>query len=391
MWRRLKTMPRGCQKLEAVVLVSIGTAALLFLLRTTGDSFMPQQAGEPTVTPSTQPSPTPSLVTPRPMPVCRENTSVANLSGFAGLPAHVQDFLRYKHCREFPQLLDVPGKCGGPEASRDVFLILAIKSAPMNYERREIIRKTWGEERTYAGARIRRVFLVGTASSAREAWKLDQLLQLEAAEHGDVLQWGFVDSFFNLTLKQVLFHTWLEARCPGVRFVFNGDDDVFVHTDNIVHYLQGMGDEGSERHLFVGQLITNVGPVREKWSKYYVPEQVTAAKLYPPYCGGGGLVMSGFTTHAIYRESLNIEIFPIDDVYLGMCLEKAGLVPASHMGIRTVGFHLPSAKLAAFDPCYYKELLLVHRFLPYEILVMWRALHQPGLKCGKKLEVYRND
>uniref|UniRef100_A0A7M4DYH2 Hexosyltransferase n=1 Tax=Crocodylus porosus TaxID=8502 RepID=A0A7M4DYH2_CROPO len=348
-------------------------------------------AGEPAVTPSAQPSPEPTLVSPRPTPVCRENASVANLSGFAGLPAHVKDFLRYRHCREFPQVLDVPGKCGGPEASRGVFLILAIKSAPANYERREIIRKTWGAERTYAGARIRRVFLVGTVLDPREASKLDQLLQLEAAEHGDVLQWRFVDSFFNLTLKQVLFHTWLEARCPGVRFVFNGDDDVFAHTDNIVHYLQGMGDEGSERHLFVGQLITNVGPVRAKWSKYYVPEQVTAAKLYPPYCGGGGLVMSGFTTHAIYRESLNIEVFPIDDVYLGMCLEKAGLVPASHMGIRTVGFHLPSAKLAAFDPCYYKELLLVHRFVPYEMLVMWRALHQPGLKCGRNLEVYRND
>ncbi|XP_019403605.1 PREDICTED: N-acetyllactosaminide beta-1,3-N-acetylglucosaminyltransferase 3 [Crocodylus porosus] len=384
-------MPRGCQKLEAVVLVTVGTAALLFLLRTTGNSSVPWQAGEPAVTPSAQPSPEPTLVSPRPTPVCRENASVANLSGFAGLPAHVKDFLRYRHCREFPQVLDVPGKCGGPEASRGVFLILAIKSAPANYERREIIRKTWGAERTYAGARIRRVFLVGTVLDPREASKLDQLLQLEAAEHGDVLQWRFVDSFFNLTLKQVLFHTWLEARCPGVRFVFNGDDDVFAHTDNIVHYLQGMGDEGSERHLFVGQLITNVGPVRAKWSKYYVPEQVTAAKLYPPYCGGGGLVMSGFTTHAIYRESLNIEVFPIDDVYLGMCLEKAGLVPASHMGIRTVGFHLPSAKLAAFDPCYYKELLLVHRFVPYEMLVMWRALHQPGLKCGRNLEVYRND
>ncbi|XP_048351770.1 N-acetyllactosaminide beta-1,3-N-acetylglucosaminyltransferase 3 [Sphaerodactylus townsendi] len=374
---------RWCRKLEVAILSFAGFTGLLFLLQNEKSRHDLKEAIEIS-------SPIRPIVTEHPKPIaeCRENVSVANLSGFAELPDHIKNFLRYKHCKEFPLLLDVPEKCGGPDKSYDVFLLLAIKSSPGNYERREIIRKTWGQERMYAGVHIRRLFLSGQVANAREARKINQLLKAETEENGDILQWDFHDSFFNLTLKQVLFHSWMEARCPGVRFVFNGDDDVFANTDNIIHYLLDIPGAGDE-HLFVGQLISNVGPIREKWSKYYVPEQVTASNSYPPYCGGGGVLMSGYTSRTIYKESQGIELFPIDDVYLGMCLQKAGLAPASHSGIRTVGVRVPSSKLESFDPCYYKELLLVHRFVPYEMLVMWRAINQPNLICGKRLEVYQ--
>uniref|UniRef100_A0ABM5ELR2 Hexosyltransferase n=2 Tax=Pogona vitticeps TaxID=103695 RepID=A0ABM5ELR2_9SAUR len=381
-------MARGWRyRVEAAVLSLAGLIGLVFLLHRDDapSSRGSREAKEPfaSASPLTMEAPRPTAAE------CRENSTVANLTGFAELPGHIQDFLRYKHCRDFPLLLDVPEKCGDPQSSHLVFLLLAIKSSPGNYERREVIRKTWGQERTVAGVHIRRVFLSGVVANAREARKLNHLLAMEAAEHRDILQWGFQDSFFNLTLKQSLFHAWLDARCPSVRFVLNGDDDVFAHTDNMVHYLLGVPGAG-DRHLFVGHLISHVGPIREKWSKYYVPELVTASKSYPPYCGGGGLLMSGFTSRAIYQASLDLELFPIDDVYLGMCLQKAGLAPAAHGGIRMVGVRVPSSTLDSFDPCYYKELLLVHRFVPYEMLLMWRAVHQRGLVCGKKLEVYQS-
>uniref|UniRef100_A0A8C4JMQ2 Hexosyltransferase n=1 Tax=Dromaius novaehollandiae TaxID=8790 RepID=A0A8C4JMQ2_DRONO len=335
------------------------------------------------------PSPLPAaLGCPGPFPPpapCPPSPSVHNISGFAALPGHVQDFLRYRHCRAFRPLLDAPGKCGGPGRSAGVFLLLAIKSSPENYERREVIRKTWGQERSVAGARVRRLFLCGVAPGAAGA-KLDRLLRLEQREHGDVLQWDFRDTFFNLTLKQVLFHAWLQQSCPGARFVFNGDDDVFVNTDNVVRFALGAG-AAADGHLFVGHLIANVGPIRSRGSKYYVPPQVTAAERYPPYCGGGGVLMSGFTARAIARQAPAVELFPIDDVYLGMCLEKAGLAPASHAGIRTLGIRVPPPA-EPFDPCYYRELLLVHRSVPYETALMWQAIRQPRLRCGRRVGVY---
>uniref|UniRef100_A0A9L0J9I4 Hexosyltransferase n=1 Tax=Equus asinus TaxID=9793 RepID=A0A9L0J9I4_EQUAS len=236
------------------------------------------------------------------------------------------------------------------------------------------------------GARpLRRLFLLGTAADPREARKVDRLLALEARAHGDILQWDFHDSFFNLTLKQVLFLQWQQTRCANASFMLNGDDDVFAHTDNMVSYLQ---DHSPDRHLFVGQLIRNVGPIRVPWSKYYVPKIVTPDDHYPPYCGGGGFLLSRFTAAALHRASQGLELFPIDDVFLGMCLRREGLEPASHSGIRTSGVGAPSASMSSFDPCFYRELLLVHRFLPYEMLLMWEALSQPNLTCGKQTQVF---
>ncbi|XP_039623015.1 N-acetyllactosaminide beta-1,3-N-acetylglucosaminyltransferase 3-like [Polypterus senegalus] len=317
------------------------------------------------------------------IPKCTENTSSANISGFSKLPDHIKDFLRYRHCRRFPILIDAPAKCGEtPKDSSNVFLLLMIKSSPLNYDRREVIRKTWGRERLEDGVWIRRIFVSGVSGNAVDARRYGSLLEIESLEHKDILQFDFIDSFYNLTLKQILFLQWMELRCPHVHFLLNGDDDIFANTDNMVEFLKGLKENDGDKHLFTGHLISHVGPIREVHSKYYIPVQVQESNSYPPYCGGGGFLLSRFTAKTIHNMSHGIELLPIDDVYMGMCLEKAALKPTSHNGVKTAGLHVPSQTLDAFDPCYYRELLLVHRFLPHQTAVMWAKIHSRHVKCG---------
>lgn len=345
---------------EVGLVVALGTFTLFF--------FFNLHMSPPTCPGLKEPPSTPlALVWPSPPPSrplsssCQANASMASLPDFAKQPQHIRNFLLYKHCRDFVLLQDVPpDKCAQP-----VFLLLVIKSSPSNYERR--------------------LFLVGTDPNPLEALKVNRLLAMEAQMHGDILQWDFYDSFFNLTLKQVLFLQWQETRCTNASFVLNGDDDVFAHTGNMVTYLQG---HNPDHHLFVGHLIHNVGPIRFPWSKYYVPKVVMEDEHYPPYCGGGGFLLSRFTATALRRAARTLDLFPIDDVFMGMCLKREGLEPASHSGVRTAGVQVPSSRLSSFDPCYYRELLLVHRFLPYEMLLMWDALSQPNLSCGKRTQIY---
>lgn len=314
-------------------------------------------------------------------PACRQNMSAANVTGFDSLPQNMKDFLYYKHCRHFPLLLDLPNKCGGAERSGDVFLLLVIKSSPENYERREVLRKTWAKERLQSGVWIRRVFITGISGTGFTQRRLNKLLQLEQREHRDILQWNFADTFYNLTLKQVVFLEWMVRNCPNARFHLNGDDDVFANTNNMVEYLQGLHDNDGSKHLFIGHLIENVGPIRSPSSKYFIPVQVQESNRYPAYCGGGGFLLSGYTALVIYNMSQTIPILPIDDVYMGMCLAKAGLSPVSHMGVRTAGLFIPSRRLDSYDPCYYREMLLVHRFLPAEMYLMWHRTQEPNLQC----------
>ena len=318
-------------------------------------------------------------------PRCQKNTSAANVTGFSSLPGNIKDFLYYRHCRHFPMLLDVPDKCGGAEKSAEVFLLLVIKSSPVNYDRREVLRKTWAKERLHNGVWIRRIFISGTMDSGFEKERLNKLLELEQREYNDILQWDFSDTFYNLTLKQILFLEWMERNCPNAHFLFNGDDDVFANTDNMVKYLQNLKDNNGRMHLFTGRLRQDTGPIRSPGSKYFIPVQVYESESYPPYCGGGGYLLSGYTASVIYNMSQSITIIPIDDAYTAMCLAKAGLGPVSHKGVKTAGLHLPSTLdryVDKYDPCFYKYILVAHRFLPAQIDLMWHKLHDPNLKCG---------
>ncbi|XP_038633894.1 N-acetyllactosaminide beta-1,3-N-acetylglucosaminyltransferase 3-like [Scyliorhinus canicula] len=312
--------------------------------------------------------------------LCIRNKTVMGLPKFDEEPQHIKDFLMHKHCREFDLIQNVPGKCGGRNNSHNVFLLLVIKSSPLNYDRREMVRRTWGKERVFQGVQIRTVFITGVAPDQKERKKLNRVLEMENQQHQDILQWNFIDTFFNLTLKQYKLMQWLDDYCPGAQFIFNGDDDVFVHSDNMVEYLQDMN---ASQHLYVGYLIALVGPIREKWSKYYVSQLVTQNNSYPPYVAGGGILMSRFTAIAIYRAARAIEFLPIDDVFFGKCLEVGGLAPKSHMGFRVNGVKGVTPQDDSFNPCYYRDVLMVHRFQPHEQLLMWEAVHESSLDCAR--------
>ncbi|KAF0879181.1 B3GN6 acetylglucosaminyltransferase, partial [Crocuta crocuta] len=163
------------------------------------------------------------------------------------------------------------------------------------------------------------------------------------------------------------------------RFLLSGDDDVFVHTANVLRYLEA---QPPDSHLFAGQLMDGTGPIRDSRSKYFVPPQLFPGSTYPVYCSGGGFLLSSHTIGALRAAALDTPLFPIDDAYMGMCLKRAGLAPSGHEGVRPFGVQLPGARHPSFDPCLYRQLLLVHRFAPYEMLLMWKALHNPGLSCG---------
>ncbi|KAM4629730.1 N-acetyllactosaminide beta-1,3-N-acetylglucosaminyltransferase 3-like [Polymixia lowei] len=381
----LRTRMKLCFKIKATTLMLIGALCLVIFLKK-GDvseylTNRPQvnMRDHQTTTQKRPRTSRNSFVNL--WPSCQQNMLAANITGFSSLPGHIRDFLYYRHCRHFPMLLDARNKCGEDDRSEDVFLLLVIKSSPGNYDRREVLRKTWAEERLQSGMWIRRIFISGTTGTRFEKQKMNKLLELENREYNDILQWDFEDSFYNLTLKQVLFLEWMDRNCPRARFLLNGDDDIFANTDNMVEYLKGLEDNDGGKHLFVGHMIQGVGPIREHDSKYYIPVQVQESNSYPPYCGGGGFLLSGYTAMVIYNMSKSINILPIDDVYMGMCLAKAGLKPNSHMGIKTSGLHIPSTKLDVHDPCYYRDVLLVHRFLPFQIYLMWRRVHDHNLKC----------
>uniref|UniRef100_A0A8B9IU53 Hexosyltransferase n=1 Tax=Amazona collaria TaxID=241587 RepID=A0A8B9IU53_9PSIT len=263
-------------------------------------------------------------------------------------------YLLNKVNRKFNHLINQPKKCrtpGGP------FLLIAIKLAVEDFDRREIVHKTWGREGLVNGEQIQQVFFLGTSKNRTTL----------------IHQKNFMDTFFNLTLKEIHFLNWAAEFCHNVKFIFKGDDNVFVNVENTVDFF--------ERHdpsedLFVGD---NARPIHVQKSKYYIPETMYGLSIYPAYAEGGGVLLSSNTMRKLSRACRKVELFPIDNIFLSMCLQKINLKPISREGFKNFGIVKPSAALhlQTFDPCFFKDLMVL----------MWNLLQSPWLSCTQKKQV----
>lgn len=310
---------------------------------------------------------------------CSEDTAVKTQEWFRHLDSRFHQFVLHRHCRYFPMLINHPEKC----AHGDVRLLIVVKSVIEQHDRRDAVRKTWGREQTIGGKNIKTLFLLARPSDDKDVKNLQKLIEYEDRIHGDILQWDFMDTFFNLTLKEVNFLKWFDIYCPNVEFIFKGDDDVFVNTNNLLDLIAFRAGGQNVSNLFIGDTISKANPIRNRQSKYYIPKELYN-KPYPPYVGGGGFLMSGQLARRLFGASEKLELYPIDDVFLGVCLEKLHLSPEMHPGFRTFGITKRRSNRMNSEPCFYKGLIVVHKLSPQELLNMWTVVHNEELICARR-------
>ncbi|XP_075910623.1 N-acetyllactosaminide beta-1,3-N-acetylglucosaminyltransferase 3-like [Petromyzon marinus] len=332
---------------------------------------------------------------------CREDPAVAQSTPeFQALPWAYRQHLLYRHCRYFSLRIDQAGACSGPHGAP--YLLLAIKSRVQDFGHRELVRQTWGAlggtgDGSVWGAggdlRVRRVFLLGTLPDSGNATFWDEFLRHESRTYGDLLQWGFHDTFLNLTLKETSFLRWFHERCPRASFVLQCDADMLVSVPNALEFLRGP-DLDPDDHLFAGDLIVDARPIRDPRSKYFIPDSVYGADRYPPYAGGGAFLMSRRTALALRHASDAVPSFPIDDVFLGMCLLQLGVSPRAHAGFRTLGLNRPSGRkaeagggglwagggagVAKVARCLLRDLVAVHGLTPAQVWLAHRLAAMTG-------------
>ncbi|XP_019718504.1 UDP-GlcNAc:betaGal beta-1,3-N-acetylglucosaminyltransferase 7, like isoform X4 [Hippocampus comes] len=193
---------------------------------------------------------------------CSEDAAVRTTDWFRRLDPRFHQFVLHRHCRYFPMLINHPEKCAATVG--EVHLLIVVKSIIEQHDRREAVRKTWGREYTAEGKSIKTLFLLGSPSVGKDTKNLQKLIEYEDQIYEDILQWDFMDTFLNLTLKEVNFLKWFDIYCPGVQFIFKGDDDVFVNTNNLLDLIGFKVEEHKETTLFVGHTMYRSFPIRNK-------------------------------------------------------------------------------------------------------------------------------
>ncbi|XP_035525458.1 N-acetyllactosaminide beta-1,3-N-acetylglucosaminyltransferase 2-like [Morone saxatilis] len=307
---------------------------------------------------------------------------------FDKLSWQMQKFVSNMQKRDYPAIIQPDGVCGAgaKDEKEPPLLLLAIKTTEYNYKNRMAIRQTWGKEGWVAGNKnssggyVRRVFLLGREDPEEVDVSLSELLRMESEHYGDILQWDFIDTFFNLTLKDVLFWSWFSGSCNQTVFVFKGDDDVFVNTPNIITYLQDQLNKSRANDtiadFMAGDVIDSAIPHRVNNSKYFIPDTFYRGH-YPTYAGGGGVLYSGLLTKRLHEISKSVHLFPIDDVYVGMCMIRLNTHPIHHPAFLT--FDLPEKEKK--ELCSYHKILLVHKRTPKQIVRLWADLKRTQRQC----------
>nr|XP_043900722.1 lactosylceramide 1,3-N-acetyl-beta-D-glucosaminyltransferase A [Solea senegalensis] len=270
--------------------------------------------------------------------------------------------------RSYEYLINHPSKCGGDgdgKSQDNVLLLLFVKSSPENFEQRQAIRETWGNESLFWSelkANVKVLFALGMHPDLTWRSRVHSALLQEDQAYGDLIQQDFEDTFHNLTTKLILQFHWCHEYCPQARFLMSADDDIFVHMPNLVKWLRS---QSGAKDLWVGHVHRGSPPNRRKSSKYYVPYDLYPWPSYPDYTAGAGYVVSGDVVAKIYHATLLLKSsIYIDDVFMGICAKAMRVSPQEHV-------HFSGEGKAPYHPCIYDRMITSHGHT--DVHSLWRT------------------
>ncbi|KAM6292979.1 beta-1,3-galactosyltransferase 5 [Porphyrio hochstetteri] len=256
----------------------------------------------------------------------------------------------------FSQLPDIDCQKNPP------FLVLLVTSSYHHIEARMAIRQTWGKERMVAGKRLVMYFLLGsTGDSSQQAD-----IAAESQKYKDIIQKNFTDTYYNLTLKTMMGIEWVHRFCYQSSFVMKTDTDVFV---NVFYLTELLLRKKRTTSFFTGFLKLHEYPIRRRGSKWYVSKEEYPGKTYPPFCSGTGYVLSTDVASQIYNVSESIPFIKLEDVFIGLCLDK--------LKIQLEELHSEQTffpERIRFSVSRFKKIVTCHEVEPPEQLSYWNQL-----------------
>ncbi|KAK6623019.1 hypothetical protein RUM43_008871 [Polyplax serrata] len=282
--------------------------------------------------------------------------------------------------------------------SRNLRLVYIIKSSLENFERRKVIRRTWGYEKRFSDVKIFTIFVLGTSLKAEYQVSIDR----EINAYKDIIQIDFIDSYYNNTLKTMSAFKWVTEYCPHSRFYFFSDDDMYISTKNVLRFLRNptqypgylemppLQEQNTEllkdikykiRHSYNYDLPPNItlyagfvfvsSPLRHKSSKWYVSLKEYKYNMWPPYIPAGAYVVSRDALFKLYYTSFYTKHFRFDDIFLGLVSLKAGIQP----------FHCDQFSFykKKYNLLNYKYLISSHGYdNPEELEFIWNQQKEAG-------------
>ena len=263
----------------------------------------------------------------------------------------------FKH--NFKYVIDNKPICDLYPHNEEIYLLILVTSAHEHYEQRNALRNTWLKHTVKNTGNVRYVFLLGSTDNPYET----NAVLKENLTHKDIVKEAFMDTYNNLTHKTIMGMKWASTRCGKAKFVMKTDDDVYVNIDALLTHIK-KNEEALQHHIGGTCNQMSKSPIRDPASKWFVPRKTFMYDRYPSFCSGTAYFMGMNVAKTIYSISSTVPFFHLEDVYVGLCLRKAGFSV-----IDIPGVHLDRPKV---DLCWYKtRLVTVHLMTPTLMYQTW--------------------
>jgi len=206
-----------------------------------------------------------------------------------------------------------------PSCGDNHFLVVMVASAMWEFERREVIRRTWASNQIVLEKSIRVLFFVADDHNSVHFNSLKQ----EATIYNDVIMENFDEKYRNLTLKTQGQLKWATEHCSSADYVMHVDDDVFVDLHSVVKYLT---KNQQSRLMACSKVFT---PVVRREGKWEMAVEDFPENRYPTSCLGWCFVLSQGVAKELYQASLSTHLIHLEDVtFTGILRVKIGNLEA---------------------------------------------------------------
>ncbi|CAL1282985.1 unnamed protein product [Larinioides sclopetarius] len=199
-------------------------------------------------------------------------------------------------------------------------ILAIVHSSPSHLLHRRAIRQTWGSFSPGKNMTIKTVFVVGRSKLP----KIQQRLEREADQHGDMVVLEMVDSYTNLTAKHLAGLRWSIKNCPRVAYIIKADDDALIDVRRALKILQSatLG-----RNVIACRIVPE-GTSPRRSGKWMVTRQDYPYQEYPEYCSGLAYFGTMSALAGMYKAATSgkMPYLWIDDVFLtGFAATHAGV------------------------------------------------------------------
>jgi hypothetical protein len=232
------------------------------------------------------------------------------------------------------------------------------------FEQRNAIRKTWAKNMNLENSKTKILFVLGSSDSD----SLNNDVIEENEKHNDLIQWKFIDSYYNCTLKAIGLLRWTLFYCKNVKFIMKTDDDILV---NPLMFDQFIANTTNSKKTIYGTVGSGYEPHRTNTSKWFISYESYSSSIYPDFMFGP-YIISRDSIYPIYVEVLNsLPALAFEDVYIsGIIAEKCNISRVNiHYFLILDSIHIKSSEIDF--KIFNSNILLSHDFGFNDIIAIW--------------------